>query len=122
MVALRKIIQKEDINKHIDKILNHNEISKVLNISTQILRKLSREYNLKTKPKLDENIWKRFGKLRVIEQVANSKDSRKVYKCKCDYGHFTEAKAKCLNNGDTRSCGAMKKTLHIINRKIIKKF
>lgn len=56
MVALRKIIQKEDINKHIDKILNHNEISKVLNISTQILRKLSREYNLKTKPKLDENI------------------------------------------------------------------
>ena len=92
MPAPRKIIPKEDINKLIDKRLNNKEISKVLNISEETLRKLLREYNLKIKPKLDENIGKRFGKLIVIERVANSKDSRKVYKCKCDCGNITEVK------------------------------
>ena len=47
MPAPRKIIPKEDINKLIDKRLNNKEISKVLNISEETLRKLLREYNLK---------------------------------------------------------------------------
>ena len=109
MPAPRKIIPKEDINKLIDKRLNNKEISKVLNISEETLRKLLREYNLKIKPKLDENIGKRFGKLIVIERVANSKDSRKVYKCKCDCGNITDVKSKYLYNGDTKSCGCYEK-------------
>ena len=109
MPAPRKMIPKEDINALIEQRYNNREISEILNISKSTLKKLMVEYHLKTKPKEDKNIGKRFGKLTVIDRAPNSSDSRKVYKCKCDCGNFTEVKAKYLNNGDTRSCGCYEK-------------
>ena len=82
---------------------------------------LLRKYDLKTKSKLNENIGKRFGKLIVIERAENSKDSRKVYKCKFYCDNITEVKSKYLYNVDTKSCGCYKKILVITKKKTNKK-
>ncbi|MBC5995273.1 hypothetical protein EAI30_07620 [Romboutsia ilealis] len=109
MPAPRLIIPKEILQDLIDKRYNQREMSKELKISKETLSKLLRENNLKIKPKIDNNIGKRFGKLVVLERVDNSKDSRKVYRCQCDCGNITDIKGKYLYNGDTRSCVCHKK-------------
>lgn len=109
MPAPRKIIPKEDIINLINQRYNQREMSQILNISETTMRKLMKEYELSTKPKPDQIIGKRFGKLVAIERLKNTKERRRVYKCKCDCGNTMETKAKYLNNGDTRSCGCLEK-------------
>ncbi|MGL6106012.1 MAG: hypothetical protein ACRC03_07820, partial [Romboutsia sp.] len=108
MPAPRLIIPRENLLELINKGYNQKEMIKELNIARDTLVKLLKENNLKIKGKPDENIGQRFGKLVIIERIQNSKDSRKVYKCKCDCGNITEVKLKYLYNGDTRSCGCYK--------------
>ena len=109
MPAPRKMIPKEEIMKLIDQRYNQREMSEILNITGTTMTRLMREYNLSKKEKPDQIIGKRFGKLIAIERLENTKEGRKVYKCKCDCGNIMETKAKYLNNGDTRSCGCIEK-------------
>ncbi len=109
MPAPRKIIPKQEIMDFIDKGFNQKEIANTLDVASSTIRRLMREYNLPTKPKPDKIIGKRFGKLIAIERLENSKENRRVYKCRCDCGNITETKSKYLNNGDTRSCGCIEK-------------
>ena len=49
----------------------------------------------------------KFGKLTVIERVANQR-KRTVWLCKCECGNFKTVVSADLLNGDTKSCGCLK--------------
>lgn len=50
----------------------------------------------------------RFGRLTVIKFVSRI-NKRTKWLCKCDCGNETIVSTKCLRNGDTKSCGCLKK-------------
>lgn len=49
----------------------------------------------------------RYGKLIVLEP-AGRKDSRVLWKCKCDCGNYTVVLGCSLRKGETRSCGCLR--------------
>lgn len=50
----------------------------------------------------------RFGKLVVIERVG-SRRGNALWRCHCDCGNTTEVVSSSLNNGETKSCGCLRK-------------
>lgn len=50
---------------------------------------------------------KRFGRLVAIEMLAERKNRRIVYRCKCDCGNVVDVVASELRDGHTRSCGCL---------------
>lgn len=56
-------------------------------------------------------IGKRFGRLVVQAKTDKRNNGKIVWQCKCDCGNITEVSTTYLNNGDTRSCGCLKKEL-----------
>lgn len=52
---------------------------------------------------------KRFGNLVAIEPLKERKNKKVVWKCKCDCGNYTKVISTYLTNGDTKSCGCIKK-------------
>jgi len=50
----------------------------------------------------------RYGRLVVIERVANRKKLR-TWLCLCDCGNTHTTAGKCLVSGDTQSCGCLQK-------------
>lgn len=50
---------------------------------------------------------KKFGKLTVIERVANNSQNRAVWKCLCDCGKEVEVNGSYLRIGHTKSCGCI---------------
>ena len=117
MPAPRLIIEKDILESLINKGYTQKEMIKELHIAKGTLVKLLKENNLKIKGKPDELIGKVFGKLTVVERLENSKDRRKVYKCKCECGNIIEVKSKYLRNGDTKSCGCYKKNFDSYQQK-----
>jgi len=53
-------------------------------------------------------VGKRFGKLVVLERVANDRFGHVRYKCECDCGGFTITDAERLRQGRVQSCGCIK--------------
>lgn len=47
----------------------------------------------------------RFGRLIVIERVANNKHGSARFLCKCDCGNYVEVDSQSLKSGNTKSCG-----------------
>lgn len=54
------------------------------------------------------SIGERFGRLTVIAFVRSSR-SGKVWRLRCDCGNLAECKTGALTNGNTRSCGCLKR-------------
>ncbi|MEG0872898.1 MAG: hypothetical protein RR942_09235 [Romboutsia sp.] len=106
----RKKIQI-DHNKVVQMIANgytQIQIGKELGIGKNTIINYLKENNLKTKSRYENLVGNKFGKLKVLEQVENSKDRRRRYLCQCECGNQTIVKSKYLNNGETRSCGCYK--------------
>lgn len=57
---------------------------------------------------------KKFGKLTTIKRISPVGE-RVKWLCKCDCGNELEAYATYLSNGDTESCGCLKKEMDSIN-------
>ena len=55
-------------------------------------------------------VGKHFGKLTVIQFVGRNKDYRDMWECQCVCGNKTVTDGKSLRNGNTKSCGCMKRT------------
>lgn len=55
-------------------------------------------------------IGKRFGKLTVIEKSSIRKNKRVWWVCQCDCGNKTKVPTYRLNNGETKSCGCIRKS------------
>jgi hypothetical protein len=53
-------------------------------------------------------VGQRFGKLVVVERVANNRFGHVCYRCKCDCGGGTIVDSTNLKNGNTTSCGCIK--------------
>ena len=53
-------------------------------------------------------IGKKFNHLLVVAE-AESKNGRKMWKCKCDCGNFCVVSGQYLRNGRAKSCGCMRK-------------
>jgi len=53
-------------------------------------------------------VGQRFGKLVVVERVANNRFDHVCYRCKCDCGGGTIVDSTNLKNGNTTSCGCIK--------------
>ena len=51
----------------------------------------------------------RFGRLLVLKRVENNKFNQVRWLCRCDCGNEKIVTANSLRNGDTRSCGCLKK-------------
>jgi hypothetical protein len=58
--------------------------------------------------KFNDLTGKRFGRLVVIERVANNKVGSAQWLCKCDCGNQTIVKTASINSGGTLSCGCVK--------------
>ena len=52
---------------------------------------------------------KRFGRLVVIEKTDHKSNRSVVWRCKCDCGNETLVRNDSLRNGNTQSCGCLKK-------------
>lgn len=50
----------------------------------------------------------KFGRLTVIERVG-IKNSKVMWRCKCDCGNYTETSTSSLRKGDSRSCGCLRR-------------
>lgn len=61
--------------------------------------------------KLIDLTGQRFGRLTVIKRNGSSKDKRAMWMCKCDCGNTITVIGKYLLNGDTQSCGCIRKEL-----------
>lgn len=90
MLVPRLIIEKEILENLINKCYSPKNMIEELHIARETLVKLLKENDLKIKGKPDELIGKTFGKLTVVERLENSKDRRKVYRCKCECGNTTD--------------------------------
>lgn len=55
------------------------------------------------------SIGDKFGKLTVLEEYGRSKNGEILYKCKCECGNTAIVKGIHLFDGNTRSCGCIKK-------------
>lgn len=53
-------------------------------------------------------VGQRFGRL-VVEEYAFTKNKRAYWKCKCDCGTFKNIPTGALRNGETQSCGCLRK-------------
>jgi hypothetical protein len=51
----------------------------------------------------------RFGKLVVLEEAGRTEKKQVIWKCKCDCGNIINVITSNLNNGNTKSCGCLKK-------------
>lgn len=51
----------------------------------------------------------RYGRLTVIERVANSDSRRVMWRCKCDCGNEAIVSGDCLRWGQTKSCGCLRR-------------
>lgn len=52
---------------------------------------------------------KKFGRLLVVEDTQESKKGNKIWLCKCDCGKTIKVMSISLRNGNTQSCGCLKK-------------
>lgn len=62
----------------------------------------------------ENKIGMRFGRLLVIERVKkpdNRKTNNSFWLCKCDCGNVKVAESVCLNKGEIKSCGCLRKEL-----------
>lgn len=59
-------------------------------------------------------IGKKFGKLTVLEELQERKHGSKVYKCICDCGNIINVRGYSLKNGNTKSCGCLKREHAVI--------
>jgi hypothetical protein len=57
----------------------------------------------------------RYGKLTVLEKADYKKGNRIVWHCKCDCGNDVDVQGIYLTQGDTKSCGCLKKSKEKIN-------
>ena len=57
---------------------------------------------------------RRFGKLVVLEEVGKEYNGY-IYKCKCDCGNEKIILGSSLRNGNTRSCGCIRRLMHMKN-------
>jgi hypothetical protein len=51
----------------------------------------------------------RFGRLVVLEDVDRTKDKRVIWRCQCECGNFVNVISNSLQQGDTQSCGCLKR-------------
>lgn len=51
----------------------------------------------------------KFGRLTVIRLLKERQYNKKVYKCKCDCGKYTNVIGSSLTSGKTKSCGCLLK-------------
>jgi hypothetical protein len=58
---------------------------------------------------------KKFGRLLVLEKMAQRKNHRIYWKCQCDCGRKIDVKGNNLVSGNTYSCGCLKKEQDPIN-------
>ena len=63
----------------------------------------------------------KFGKLTVlvpayIKEIGKYKKKRLYWKCRCDCGNITYAMGQSLRNGNTKSCGCLKKENSVVTR------
>lgn len=60
-------------------------------------------------PAFDDKTNKKFGRLRAIELHPDKAGNSLQWVCLCDCGNYTVVRAGALNNGNTTSCGCVKK-------------
>lgn len=53
----------------------------------------------------------KFGKLTVIEKTGRNKQGNALWKCCCDCGNIVVVRGSDLKNGNTKSCGCIKRKL-----------
>lgn len=61
------------------------------------------------------NIGDRYGRLTVLSVTEKRKNSKIVWKCRCDCGKITYVNTSYLNTGDTQSCGCIKREQNEVN-------
>jgi len=84
------------------------------NKKRQSIVQTARQMGLDTKyPDFDYMIGLRFGKLTVVKKIKKNSvvGSGYLYECNCDCGNTTIASGRHLRNGDTKSCGCIRKEI-----------
>lgn len=53
----------------------------------------------------------KFGRLTAVKRIGSDKNGRAVWLCTCTCGNETEVRVDYLKNGDTKSCGCLRKEI-----------
>jgi len=61
---------------------------------------------------------KKFNRLTPIKICGKTKDNKYIWSCKCDCGNFVSVIGKNIKNGNTKSCGCLRKEQCYSNGKI----
>ena len=65
-------------------------------------------------PKKNNLVNKRFERLIVLEFYDTDKHGHRIWKCVCDCGNICYVSGYHLSSGHTRSCGCIRKELHML--------
>lgn len=57
-----------------------------------------------------------IGRLKVVEKTTERRHGQIVWKCKCECGRISFVVGRSLTNGDTRSCGCLKREMNSKNK------
>lgn len=101
-------ISKSELQKlYIEQQKSTSQIAKILSCSKScVLYKLKR-FDIKIRPvnKLENLEGKKFDSLLVVERLADKNSKSTKWKCLCDCGSYTVAKAGHLKSRNHKSCG-----------------
>jgi CRISPR/Cas system CSM-associated protein Csm2 small subunit len=111
-MRLKFSILKEELEEYVNQKMSPREIGNLYNVSDSTIRKLLKEYNLKTKcstKKITDITGKKYGKLTVIEFIENN-SGKNMWLCECDCEEHNQVAVwqGNLHSGQTTSCGCIR--------------
>lgn len=88
--------------------VSNSEIARQIGVERHTVGKYAKQHNLVSPKTIKPG--QKYNRLTVIEQT-QERDScgRIMWLCKCDCGNLTKVDSSSLRNGNTKSCGCLKK-------------
>lgn len=93
-------------NMHHDQLMSPLEIAGVFGCSRDLIYHYLRKFGIEKRPKNQNLLGKRFGRLTVIKFLGISESRQAEWLCRCDCGSMTVAPTGQLNFG-LQSCGCL---------------
>lgn len=107
----KQIITKEFLEKEYYSGKSIVRIAKELNCGETTVIRYAKKFKIKFRDRKYHIIGKKFGKLKVIEQIESNKRKQSQYKCLCKCGNIKIVVGASLVKKLTRSCGCLTKNL-----------
>ena len=88
--------------------VSNSEIARQIGVERHTVGKYVKKHNLVSPKKIKPG--QKYNRLTVVEQTQERDNcGRVIWLCRCDCGNLTKVDSSSLRNGNTKSCGCLKK-------------